>query len=682
NGPVLKFNHHSRIAITGADIDATLDDEPLQNWRSYAVRQGQVLKMGKVKADGARAYLAVQGGIQCPLYLGSRSTFTLGQFGGHAGRALKTGDILHFMPVNTDGYSDNVLKGRPKMEKHWQLHVIYGPHGAPDFFTEKDIETFFEAEWQVHYNSSRTGVRLIGPKPEWARSDGGEAGMHPSNIHDNAYAIGTVDFTGDMPVILGPDGPSLGGFVCPATVIQADLWKLGQLKAGDKVSFIPVSIEAAVAANKQLQAQIDACEIQALFLPRSLPASPIIKRNDSVCFRPSGDHYLLVEFGEMHLDIALRFKAHALMLWLEENSCEGMQDLTPGIRSLQVHYDAQVLSLSDLIEHIESGLQQLGDIENIEVPARVVHLPLSWDDEACKLAIEKYMQSVRKDAPWCPSNIEFIRRINGLETLEDVKHIVFDASYLVMGLGDVYLGAPVATPLDPRHRLVTTKYNPARTWTAENSVGIGGSYLCIYGMEGPGGYQFVGRTLQMWNRYRKTAAFDKPWLLEFFDQIKFYEVSAGELLQIREDFPRGRYPIKIEQTSFSLKKYKQFLQQEKTGIQQFTQKREAAFEQELQRWIKSGQINFTVDQAEEELPQEDELADNEMAIESGVSGSVWQVEVEEGQVVQSGDVLMIVESMKMEIQIRAQESGRVRRILRGQGKPVSAGQTLMIMEMN
>ena len=70
--------------------------------------------------------------------------------------------------------------------------------------------------------------------------------------------------------------------------------------------------------------------------------------------------------------------------------------------------------------------------------------------------------------------------------VDDVHRIVFDASYLVLGLGDVYLGAPVATPLDPRHRLVTTKYNPARTWTPENAVGIGGAYLCIYGMEGPG----------------------------------------------------------------------------------------------------------------------------------------------------------------------------------------------------
>ena len=83
------------------------------------------------------------------------------------------------------------------------------------FSQRRDIEAFFAGPWTVHYNSSRTGVRLIGPKPTWARSDGGEAGLHPSNIHDNAYAIGAVDFTGDMPVILGPDGPSLGGLRLP-----------------------------------------------------------------------------------------------------------------------------------------------------------------------------------------------------------------------------------------------------------------------------------------------------------------------------------------------------------------------------------------------------------------------------------------------------------------------------------
>ncbi len=123
------------------------------------------------------------------------------------------------------------------------------------------------------------------------------------------------------------------------------------------------------------------------------------------------------------------------------------------------------------------------------------------------LAMRKYQELTYPDAPWCPDNVEFIRRINGLDDESAVKGIIFDASYLVLGLGDVYLGAPVATPVEPRHRLVTTKYNPARIWTPENAVGIGGAYLCVYGMEGPGGYQLFGRTIQMWNRWRSTAEF-------------------------------------------------------------------------------------------------------------------------------------------------------------------------------
>ena len=175
------------------------------------------------------------------------------------------------------------------------------------------------------------------------------------------------------------------------------------------------------------------------------------------------------------------------------------------------------------------------------MPSRTVRLPLSWDDPATRLAIERYMAGVRDDAPWCPWNIEFIRRINGLDSVDDVYRTVFDACYLVLGLGDVYLGAPVATPLDPRHRLVTTKYNPARTWTAENSVGIGGAYLCIYGMEGPGGYQFVGRTVQIWNRFRRGGLFaENPWALRFFDRIEWYPVTADELLELRAETDAGR----------------------------------------------------------------------------------------------------------------------------------------------
>ncbi|TAA43695.1 urea carboxylase [Corallincola spongiicola] len=694
SGPTLRFNCDRQLVLTGAEIEAQLNGAPIAMWQVIDVRAGDTLQLGKVAQSGSRSYLLVAGGIDCPDYLGSKSTFTLGQFGGHNGRALQVGDTLHLcaaVPDASQTSTELVNELKPKVGNSWTLHVIYGPHGAPDFFTAEDIEMFFGSDWEVHYNSSRTGVRLVGPKPQWARRDGGEAGMHPSNIHDNAYAIGTIDFTGDMPVILGPDGPSLGGFVCPATVIAADRWKLGQLRAGDKLRFVPVSIEQAVAAEQAQQQMLDTLTPQEFLFSPCLPTTPIVKtlsQDDvgiDVVYRPSGDKYLLVEYGELVLDIELRFRVHALMLWLQENSLAGLKELTPGIRSLQIHYDSLTLSLTELLAHLEYAERSLTDLESMELPSRIVHLPLSWDDEACRLAIEKYMQSVRHDAPWCPSNIEFIRRINGLDDIEQVKQIVFDASYLVMGLGDVYLGAPVATPLDPRHRLVTTKYNPARTWTAENSVGIGGAYMCVYGMEGPGGYQFVGRTCQMWNKLFSEAnsskEFSKPWLLRFFDQIRFYPVSADELKQIREDFPKGRYPLKIEQTSFSLKGYKQFLADNSSEIDTFVTARDAAFDEELQRWEASGQINFESSQDLDVAEGSDDcMPDNCVPIDSHVAGSVWQMMVAEGDTVEAGQTLAILESMKMEIQVTAPIAGIVNSLRRKQGAQINAGQSLIWLQ--
>ena len=234
-------------------------------------------------------------------------------------------------------------------------------------------------------------------------------------------------------------------------------------------------------------------------------------------YRPAGNSYLLVEYGELVLDLNLRFRIHALMQWVKDQNIQGIIDLTPGIRSLQIHFDSIQLDQLELLQKLQQAEAELPDIQNMQVPSRTVYLPLAWEDSQTQLATERYTQIVRPDAPWCPDNVEFIRRINGLASKQAVKDVVYSANYLVMGLGDVYLGAPVATPLDPRQRLVTTKYNPARTWTPENAVGIGGAYMCVYGMEGPGGYQFVGRTTQMWSRYRKNADFEdgKPWLLRF-----------------------------------------------------------------------------------------------------------------------------------------------------------------------
>lgn len=691
-GATLRFNVATTICVAGAEMKARLDGQPLPYWRPVDVKPGQTLVLGGIEGPGCRTYLAVRGGLDLPKYLGSRSTFTLGQFGGHAGRALRVGDILKLRNPDAPAIEAVALPPElePRLRKHWEIGVIYGPHGAPDFFTPPDIEQFFATDWEVHFNSARTGVRLIGPKPSWARSDGGEAGLHPSNIHDNAYAIGAIDFTGDMPIILGPDGPSLGGFVCPAVIVQAELWKAGQLRPGDKVRFIPLAEADAVAMRRRQDEEIAGLAPQAYAVSASvaIPADAAIKRiaakgdAPAVTFRPQGDDYLLVEFGANVLDFELRFRTHALMTWLEAQAVEGIIDLTPGIRSLQIHYDSRKLTRARLLEVLEAGCDALPSIDAMEIPSRIVHLPLSWDDPATRVAIEKYMTGVRPDAPWCPSNIEFIRRINGLDSIEQVKDIVFNASYLVLGLGDVYLGAPVAVPIDPRHRLVTTKYNPARTWTPENAVGIGGAYMCVYGMEGPGGYQFVGRTIQMWNRWRATSDFEtgKPWLLRFFDQIRFYPVSAEELLKLRDDFPQGRSKVKIEETTFRLHDYHQFLASIADETAAFRTKREAAFAAEREAWRLAGLDAVPAEPEPEVIDEQLTLPPGVAVARAPLPANVWQVLVQPGQQVQAGDKLVILEAMKMEIPVTATESGTVTDVLCAPGKQVAPGQALCLVE--
>ncbi|QTS89033.1 urea carboxylase [Ectopseudomonas khazarica] len=695
SGPTLRFNCDAVVAVTGADIPLSVDGAAQPMNTVLLIHAGSTLALGTIAGSGARSYLSVRGGIQVPDYLGSKSTFTLGQFGGHGGRALRAGDVLHIPTLNERSAGARLpAELCPALPALRELRVIYGPHGAPEYFTPAYVDSFLATDWEVHFNSSRTGVRLIGPKPEWVRDSGGEAGLHPSNIHDNPYAIGAVDFTGDMPVILGPDGPSLGGFVCLVTIIEADLWQLGQLKAGDKVRFVPVDI--ATARELAKASAIECTTLRRSGFSRDIAGTPIADKSaptgspivldlgeadTRLVARLSGDTHLLLEIGQPELDLVLRFRGHALMQALEAKRLDGVIDLTPGIRSLQLHYQPETLPLQTLLDIVAGEWDAVCAARDLQVPSRIVHLPLSWDDPACQLAIEKYMTTVRKDAPWCPSNLEFIRRINDLPNLDEVYRTVFDASYLVMGLGDVYLGAPVATPLDPRHRLVTTKYNPARTWTAENSVGIGGAYMCVYGMEGPGGYQFVGRTLQMWNRYREVAAFDgKPWLLRFFDQIRFYPVSASELLRIRRDFPLGRFDLRIEHSELALADYQQFLADEADGIAAFRHQQRAAFDAERQRWIDSGQAHFEVEEAAPEQAEDAPLGVGQHAIESHVAGNLWQVRVSEGAQVQAGDVLVILESMKMEIPLTAPMAGTVREVRVQPGSPVRAGQRVVVLD--
>src|SRR5581483_10466362 len=325
HGPALRFDRACSVCLTGAVGSATLDGRPVRPGVVLTVPAGAVLDTGPVTGPGMRGYLSVAGGFDLPAVLGSRATFLLGGFGGMDGRTLRAGDELPLGRAENVGAPLDVVPLLPELTGDWTLRVLAGPHGAPDYLTEEGVAEFFEASWLVDHRADRTGVRLIGPAPQWSRTDGGEAGLHPSNLHDSAYPVGGIMLSGDTPAIVGPDGPSLGGFVVPAVVISADLWKLGQLRPGDRVRLRAVSPE--VADESATRRRRELADPHAAAATRSCPG-PAPRREASepdvlarrvasgsapaFRIRRSGDTHLLVEAGPPELDLSVRMWIHLL----------------------------------------------------------------------------------------------------------------------------------------------------------------------------------------------------------------------------------------------------------------------------------------------------------------------------------------------------------------------------------
>lgn len=594
-GPALRFDRRTLVCVAGAATHATVEGRPVPPGVVTPVAAGATLDVGPCGAPGMRGYLAVGGGIAVPATLGSRSTFLLGGFGGPAGRALCAGDALPVGRTENLAAPLDVAPLLPAPRTDWTLRVLPGPHGAPEHLTESGVAALFAATWTVDHRADRTGIRLAGPKPLWARPDGGEAGLHPSNIHDSAYPVGGVMLAGDTPVIVGPDGPSLGGFVVPCVVIRADRWRLAQMRPGDTVRLAVVTPAEAADANRARTALLT--DPRAAMVARARPAArrpppslcdtplvalPARAHAPALTIRRAGDHHVLVEAGPPVLDLRVRVWTHLLANALRAAGPAGVREVVEGVRSLLVQVDEQVLPGTTLAGLLGELADDVPDPAGATLAAREVCLPIAFDHPAAHEAMARYARSVRPDAPWCPDNVEFIRRVNGLADRADVFGVVEAATYLVVGLGDVYLGAPVAVPIDPRHRLVTTKYDPARTWTPQNAVGIGGVYLCVYGMEGPGGYQLVGRTVPVWRHIPGRAG--PPWLLRPFDRLRFHPVSAAELADARADITAGRAELVTRPATFKLSEVDDLTAAHADEVARFRARRAAAFDAERARW--------------------------------------------------------------------------------------------------
>ncbi|MFI9505749.1 urea carboxylase [Nocardia sp. NPDC052566] len=690
HGPRLRFSETTVLCVTGAPAPVSVDGEPIEMWRPITVAAGSELDIGAPTDVGLRTYLAIRGGIDAPLYHGSSATFTLGGFGGVTGKAVATGDVLGIVRAPATPLRDPrevPIAERPDFTNDWQLAVGEGPQTSPAYFTDADMTQFYTHPWKVGSHANRTGIRLEGPKPTWSRTDGGDAGLHPSNLHDNPYSVGTLNVSGDTPILLGPDGPSLGGFACPLTVVSAQRWKLGQLRPGDTLRFVP--IDDADAAELRASNSARARDIVAN--PRAaLRDRGILGTVDGGADRPrvaylrGGDDNILVEYGEMVLDLGLRMRVHALAEALTASGLPGIIDITPGVRSLHIHFDPGVLAQYRLLGALTELESTLPATDDLVVPSRTIRLPLSFDDPSIAEAIDRYRSGVRDTAPWLPSNIEFIRRINGLGSVDEVRAAVFDAEYLVLGLGDVYLGAPLAVPLDPRHRLVTTKYNPARTWTPADAVGIGGKYLCVYGMESPGGYQLIGRTVPIWSSYRQSPPFEAgtPWLFRFFDRIVWEPVSTEQLLEHRAAARAGRFDAEVSHGTFALADHLRLLRDEADSIAAFEANQAMAFEAEKRAWQAAGEFERGTTAVAAPEPADDPLAGlpaNATVVTAPMTGNVWRVEVEAGQRLTAGAPVAVLEAMKLELPVHSPGTGTVLKVLATPGATVEPGTPLAVI---
>jgi biotin-dependent carboxylase-like uncharacterized protein len=243
-GPTLKFQRDAVIAVTGGDMQPRLDGKPMPMWESVAVKAGQTLEMSFAKT-GARAYLAIAGGITTEPWLGARSTFHKAGVGGMEGHALKAGQVVPVGQGSATAGRRVKEDCRPPISttKTWDVEVVAGPND--DWIDAAGHERFLTADWKLSAKSDRTGFRLDGPEwtfTEKATNKAPEHGAEPSNIIDQGYPLGAINLAGQTPIILVNDGPSMGGFINPYTVPTGAFWKLGQSRPGEIYHFKAISV--------------------------------------------------------------------------------------------------------------------------------------------------------------------------------------------------------------------------------------------------------------------------------------------------------------------------------------------------------------------------------------------------------------------------------------------------------
>ncbi len=252
-GPELEFTQDAMVAVTGAELPPRVDGDTRDTWTSFKVKAGQKLTFDFLKS-GARAYIAVAGGIDVPVALGSRSTYSLGALGGFEGRNLQAGDEI---PVGKSGHTVEEGRSVPNglrraIDSEVELRVVPGLYWHR--FTPESKDQFFEDVWKVAPEADRIGYRFQKGTPLSFidREQPFGAGSDPSNIVDSCYPYGSIQIPGGTePIVLHRDAVSGGGYCMLGTVISSDMDLIGQLQPNWATRFVKVDIDQALQARAE-----------------------------------------------------------------------------------------------------------------------------------------------------------------------------------------------------------------------------------------------------------------------------------------------------------------------------------------------------------------------------------------------------------------------------------------------
>lgn len=281
-----------------------------------------------------------------------------------------------------------------------------------------------------------------------------------------------------------------------------------------------------------------------------------------VLFRQAGDGFLQIEYGhEQRLYLPDSFRMLAVNELILKRKVEGLIETVPGLRTSMFHFDPELLSAEALMDVITEAEKSFTDVEALKIESRLIHLPIAFEDSQTKAAVEKYLGSIRPDAPNCENgyNLDYIAACNGVAPSE-VKRMVLETEWFNSGCG-FWPGGGFFWPMDPRKALVVPKYNPPRTWTPEGAVGIGGPCLFTYTTPAGGGYQLFGRTIPTFQFAMKHPQFkDNPCLYRNADRIKLHEVTEEEIDGIYAHVhEKTDYVYHIEQGEIVVKEYLDWL---------------------------------------------------------------------------------------------------------------------------